>query len=76
MGKKHDLEKETQYYLNAICQSTVKRICQDSAPYKKGGSPESVRRDLWKNAVTKISSSEFSDANKMIWKEEEDIEDY
>ena len=57
LGKKNALERETQNYLSKICQSTVTRICQErSKPYKEGGTPEAVRKDLWKNAVTNISS--------------------
>ena len=63
MGKKSDLKPETQQYIKAICQSTVTRICEKrKEPYKSGATWETIRRDLWRNAVTEIDASEFDDA--------------
>jgi len=67
LGKKDDLEKETQDYLHKICQPTVANICQlnKKKAWKEGGTPESVREDLWENAECVIDPEAFDDAELM-----------
>ena len=68
LGKKDDLEKETQDYLGKICQPTVANICQlkkKRKDWKEGGTPESVREDLWTNAECVIDPEAFDDAELM-----------
>ena len=69
LGKKDDLEKETQDYLGKICQPTVAHICQlkkkKRKDWKEGGTPESVREDLWTNAECVIDPEAFDDAELM-----------
>jgi len=68
LGRKDTLKKETRDVLVAVCQSTVTRMCiERSEPYKNGGTPESVREDLWNNAVEMIRPHEFNDASKLSW---------
>jgi len=66
MGMKDDLKQTTQGYINAVCQPTVAHICTDRLkPYKKGGTPESVREDLWNNANIMIKKEDFANVQKM-----------
>jgi hypothetical protein len=51
IGYKRDLKKETQTYLNRICQPTVANICSNSDKvYTCGATSESIRRDLFINS--------------------------
>lgn len=48
IGYKDDLKKETNHYINRICQRTVVNICNDfEQVYTDGATATSLRQDLW-----------------------------
>ena len=62
MGIKATLKEETKKFINAVCQPTINRMCQDSNKvYKSGATGESIRRNLWENATMPIRSEDFPD---------------
>ena len=76
MGYKKTLEKTTRDYMNHVCQPSFQQICDDPEKVFAGGATsESVRRDLWSNAIIPISSNEFPDKfiheGVPVWEEEE-----
>ena len=62
MGMKDSLDESTKKYINAVCQPTINRMCQDlSKEYKSGATGESVKRNLWENASIPIKAGDFAD---------------
>ena len=62
MGIKATLEEETKKFINAVCQPTINRMCQDpNKVYKSGATGEAIRRNLWENATIPISPEDFPD---------------
>lgn len=61
MGIKENLSASTISVFNAACVQTIANICQKSNKiYRSGGTWESVKKDLWKNATIPICSDDFS----------------
>ena len=62
MGVKDNLAATTKKYINAVCQPTINRMCQDPHKiYKSGATGESVRQNLWENATIPINPGDFND---------------
>ena len=78
MGRKADLSKSTQSYLNKICQPTLSWICKDSSKkYADEATAESIKQDLWDNASIHISSRDFSDVfdESLYWTDDDNDDD-
>jgi len=62
MGMKDTLDDSTKKYINAVCQPTINRMCQDlRKEYKSGATGEAVKRNLWENASIPIQAGDFTD---------------
>lgn len=62
MGYVNSLDKSTRTDIGQVVQPTLQQICNHPGKvYYGGGTSESVRRDLWKNATIPISPDEFPD---------------
>ena len=62
MGYINELKESTKKYLSKVVQPTLQQICENTGKlFDGGGTSDSIRRDLWKNAIEGISSKEFPD---------------